>query len=181
MDDATLPESFVRKLEALEARLGEEEFTILVWGSGRSSPVDYEKRLRVRDHLRERFGDGRVFLSEDPALQPYVERLGLGTAEALQARAVDAVVILDTSIGAHTELTKYGSLLLGKTIVFASDAVKASGGFASVAFDVLKTEYYTDEEYRECHEIRRRANDFCQGLRMMRAQPDRLARVLGTI
>ena len=130
------------------------------------------KRCAIRDHLADanRFGPQAVFMSEDEAFRGMVEQHGLEVAEALQVKAVDAVVVLDTSIGPHTEISKYGDIMMGKTIVFVPEEHKNSPGYAAVAFNALKVEGYTSEQYASCTEIRRKANNYCQALRLMKAK-----------
>ena len=100
MNIPSLPEGLRKRIEDLEGSLRDEDFHILVWGSGESAEQDYEKRKRIFNYLAEpeRFGPNNVFMSEDIAFRPLVERYEHGVAEALQAGAVDAVVALDTSI-----------------------------------------------------------------------------------
>lgn len=151
----------------------------MVWGSGPSSP-DHAKRLQIRDHLAKRFGAEKVFLSEDPEFEALTEKYGLATAEAIQAGSIDALIVLDTSIGPHSELLLYGDIILSKAIVFVEESRKESQGFARVAYDALKTEAYTAEEYRSCENIRRKANDFAQAMRLRKARRKELGGLFGS-
>ncbi len=62
--------------------------------------------------------------------------------------------------------------MMGKTIVFAPEEHKNSPGYAAVAFNALKVEGYTPEQYEDCTEIRRKGNAYCQALRFMKAKSE---------
>lgn len=181
MNIPSLPEGLRKRIEDLEGSLRDEDFHILVWGSGESAEQDYEKRKRIFNYLAEpeRFGPNNVFMSEDIAFRPLVERYEHGVAEALQAGAVDAVVALDTSIGPHTEIALYADILVGKTLVFVPHEHKESEGFARTAFVTLKAEGYTPEQYESCNDICRMANEFAQGLRLRKAKHGTLSNIFG--
>ena len=177
MANPTLPQGLEARIEAIGNRLKQEEFYVLVWGSGEGNQAAYEKRTLIRDHLAASFGDENVRLSEDSAFQGYVQEYGEFAAEAMEAQAVDAVVIFDTSVGPHTELTKFEDILRGKSIVFVPHAHKESRSFAATAYDVLKVEGYTEEEFQSCNSIRRKANNFAQALRMKKFERQRFQQV----
>lgn len=164
---AKIPPELKKAIDAHRAELASVPFTILVWGSGKRSPEDYEKRVKIRDHLRQRFGVNAVFFSENKGFQDLVEEYGsLEVAEEIQARSVNAIIVLDTSIGPHSEIFSYRAVLRRKGLVFAREGHVSSGGFPGVVFEALKVEEYTAVEYQDCSTIRRKANKFCQALRL---------------
>lgn len=180
MDPPDLPLGLIKRLEQHEQLLARQDFYVLVWGPGESYAGDYAKRRVIQDYLASLFGQDNVFMSEDKRFQPWVERHGLATAEAIQAGSVDGLVVLDTSIGVHSELHQYGDIILGRAIVFIKHENKFSEGFARVAQDTLKVEGYTDEEYASCETIRRKARDFLSGLRLKKARLKSLQGLFGT-
>jgi hypothetical protein len=119
-------------------------------------------------------------MSEDERFRPLTERHGLRTAEAIQAGSIDGVVVLDTSIGPHSELHQYGDIILGKAIVFVRQEHKDSEGFARIAQDTLKVEGYSPDEYASCETIRRKARDFLSGLRLKKTRLKPLQGLFGT-
>ena len=180
MDLPDLPAILLERLNQHEQLLNREAFYVLIWGSGESLPRDYGKRLKIRDYLASLFGSDKVFMSEDERFQPLVERHGLAVAEAMQAGSLDGIVILDTSIGPHSELLKYGDIIHGKAIVFAERKDKDMEGFGDIAFHTAKVERYTSEEYESCETIRRKARDFLSGLRFIKARQKDLQGLFGT-
>jgi len=60
-----------------------------------------------------------------------------------------------------------------KAIVFVAQE-HAQDGFASVAFDTLKVEFYTPTQYEDCMELRRNANRLVQALRFRKAFDSKL-------
>jgi hypothetical protein len=170
MDPPDLPPALVKRIQEHEQLLADQDFYVLVWGSGESHSEDYAKRVAIRDDLASLFGQDNVFMSEDERFQPLVEKHGLRTAEAIQAGSIDGVVVLDTSIGPHSELHQYGDIILGKSIVFLKQQHKDTEGFSRIAHDTLKVEGYTDEEYASCETIRRKAKDFLSGLRLKKTR-----------
>jgi hypothetical protein len=68
-------------------------------------------------------------------------------------------------------------MLGDKAIVFVARA-RAQDGFASVAFDALKVEFYTPTQYEGCMELRRKANRFVQALRFRKAFDSKLRKRL---
>lgn len=155
-----LPPLLRERLDRLESILNAEPFFVLIWGSGVGNPEDFEKRVKIRGHLTSCLGPNRVFMSEDPEFRNLVAKHGERLAELLEVGAVDSVVVLDTSPGPHTEVILYENSLIGKTIVFVKQEYKDSPGFAAIAYEKLKVEGFTKEEYTECETIRRRAHKF---------------------
>jgi hypothetical protein len=180
MDPPGLARGLVKKIEQHEQLLANQDFFVLVWGSGESRPEDHAKRLTIRDDLAALFGQENVFISEDERFRPLVERHGLATAEAIQAGSVDGIVVLDTSIGPHGELHRYGDIILGKAIVFVKHEYKESEGFSRVAYNTLNVEGYTADEYTSCETIRRKARDFLSGLRLRKTLLKSLQGLFGT-
>jgi hypothetical protein len=169
-DNQYLPEGLQKRIEKFKQELEKLDFYVLVWGSGKADPANYEKRLQIVEHLAQRLGPKRVFMSEDPCFQSLVNAYGLRGAEVLQAQGVDAIVVLDTSIGPHTEITAYEAILREKGIVFTKDAHKNSDGFAATSYAALKVEAYSDEQFRDCNYIRMQANNFVQAKLFERAR-----------
>ena len=178
MDPPGLPSPLLKRFKKHEDFLGKQDFYILVWGSGTSSP-HYAKRIAVRDHLVDQFGSEKVFMSEDVRFSSMVEQHGLATAEAIQAGSVDGIVVLDTSIGPHSELLNYRDIIAGKVIVFVANEHKEARSFAGVAYDTLKVEGYTPDEYASCETIRRKVTEFLSGLRFRKACRKPLKGVFG--
>jgi hypothetical protein len=71
---------------------------------------------------------------------------------------------------------KHAEMLGDKAIVFVAQE-HAQDGFASVAFDTLKVEFYTATQYEDCMELRRKANRFVQALRFRKAFDSKLRSV----
>ena len=118
-------------------------------------------------------------MSEDQKFNDISREFGPGIAEAIQAGAIDAVVALNTSIGTHTEIVRYEHIIANKAVVFVPYEHKESEGFAAVAYDVLKTESFTDEEYETCEAICKKARNFTQGLRFKKANLGKLRKIWG--
>ena len=158
-----------RRLRLLSSNVEKIDFHVLLWGPGPSHPAGYEKRLRIRAHLSELLGPDRVLMSEDQDLQFLVDEHGLRTAEAIQLAAVDAVIVLDSSHGPHTEVATFESELRGKSKVFVPDDLASDRGFASEVLKTLNVFAYSEDEFASCHRIRQTAEDFVRGLRFLKA------------
>lgn len=172
-----LPESFLTRLQEIKEGLKAQPFFILLWGPGEGEGL--EKRQRIREFLANHFGQDSVFMSEDEEFQDMRDEFGLRVAEAIQAAAIDAVVVLNTSIGSHTEIVTYEYIIARKALVFVSHEHRDSDSFAAIAYDFLRTEGYTEEEYKSCENICRKANLFAQTLRFKKAERDTMRKVFG--
>jgi hypothetical protein len=179
MDPPELPPALAKRIQQHEQLLADQDFYVLVWGSGESHSEDHAKRIAIYDYLASLFGADKVFMSEDERFRPLVERHGLRTAEAIQAGSIDGVVVLDTSIEPHSELHQYGDIILGKSIVFLKQEHKDAEGFSRVAQDALKVEGHTAEEYASCETIRRKSRDFLSGLQLKKTRLKPLQRLFG--
>lgn len=167
----SLPDGLKDRLNEVINALNEQNFYVLVWGSGKKNTKNYKKRMQIKKHLEKVLGKNQVYLSEDKKFRDLVTAYGLGGAEELEVRGFDAIVVLDTSIGPHCEITKYEEILRGKGIVFVTKNLLKSGGFASVPYCTLKVEGYSDSEFEDCKRIRKEANSFVQGIRFAKARP----------
>jgi len=166
MVENLLPEPFKSKIDAERQKFKDTPFSVLVWGPGESRGKGYSKRKKIRDHLASKLGEENVIFSEDAALQEDVEQFGSLVAEYFQVKAACAVVTLDYSaIGVHTEISVYTNWLLGKSLVFVPLRYRGSEGFAGTVYDTLKVEWFNEEEFEDCHYIRRTALRFVQGLK----------------
>jgi hypothetical protein len=83
MDPPDLPPALVKRIQQHEQLLADQDFYVLVWGSGEAHFEDHAKRLAIRDYLASLFGPDKVFMSEDERFRPLVEKHGLRTAEAI--------------------------------------------------------------------------------------------------
>jgi len=92
-----------------------QPITILVWGPGDpgdgASPEKikaYQKRLKIKTHLRERFPSAGVFFSEDKEMQE-LALTGQSQLEkqAVQARIAHLVLMLDISRGVDLEVDHF--------------------------------------------------------------------------
>ena len=172
---ASLPEKLRKRIEKKQAVLKKEPFFVLVWGSGKSGGTAYKKRRAIKDHLADCLGPERVFMSEDKEFRELVARHGTLAAEGIELAAVDAVVVFDTSIGPHTELALYNGHFDGKEIVFVPAKYRNSKGMAAEVLKCLKVEYYTPTQFKDCHTIRTRANDFVHG-KLFQKTRDKIAK-----
>ena len=88
---------------------------VLVWGPGDPgprAPADkkkaYQKRLQIRQELRNRFGRAEVYFSEDREMIKLAKGVrGQLRREALQAMSSDLVVMLDLGRGVALELDHF--------------------------------------------------------------------------
>jgi len=165
-------DTYLRRLKEFFDELEAVEFCILVWGSGKENEEHFNKRRTIYNHLAEKFSC--VIMSEDEAFQEDVETYGLEAAEAAQAKKADAIVVLDTSIGPHTEIAMFAGIMRedNKTIVFAAEEFTNSTGFAATPFKLLKVESYMPEEYEDCTQIRKAATEHCINLRWEKAKKE---------
>lgn len=174
MSEGNLPDKYQERIDELMEDLESTEFYVLVWGSGEENDSDYEKRVEICRHLEERLDPEYVWMSEDEEFDEMTDKFGDMASEAMQAAAAHAVIVLDTSMGPHTEIAIYDEIIQGKTLVFIEEEHAQTEAFAGRAMDALKTVPFTEEEYDDCRMIRRTANDFVQALRFQERKLDGL-------
>ena len=166
-------------LAAAESKLADfGDFLVLVWGGGRRDSEGYQKRIKVRDHLRIAIGrDSAAELPEeindDPSERLLVERLGIIETQRVQLRHCDAVVTIVSSEGPYAEAIQFREHLALMGIAFVesnyAERLEASA-FVRDAFAPLKVVVVTQEQLRECHLIRGEAAKFVLGLRQAKLE-----------
>lgn len=141
-----------------------QPITILVWGPGDpgdGAPLEkvkaYQKRLKIKNHLRKRFPSAAVFFSEDKEMK----KLALTGQSQLEAQAVQAniaqlVLMLDLTRGVHLELDyfipKY-PWFREKAYVLLPEKYVSASGLAGNVLDMLESNHiigFSDTEFDSC-------------------------------
>lgn len=144
---------------------------ILVWGPGNPGPGasdekrrNYEKRVQIRDVLRNEFHRAKIFFSEDPEMIEIAENISPQLRkEALQAKVANLVLMLDMSRGADLELDYFVPTypwFRDKVHVFLPEKSVPPKGFVKQVFDHLRedqVEGFTDQEFEECSVAKQKA------------------------
>ena len=146
---------FKPRYDALQQAVRQTPLVILVWGPGASAADLYQKRLQIRDKLRE-LGHAAMF-SEDLAgsTSDHFSQKGI---EFLQAQAADLIVVMQTSYGSVAEVHDFASyrIINFKMLIFIDE--RAQDGYSyRGALTELKTLYGNVETFKypdditQCH------------------------------
>ena len=157
-----MPSEFFHEAERLMRDLSRQPLKILVWGPGEPAEDTtdrrgYEKRVQIRDAIRDKFPSSEVYFSEDPEMQDISSAFkGQLDREVMQAWVADFVIVLDMSRGSDLELDHFiptYSWFRKKVHVFLPEEYVNSGGLADEVFNELnpdRLEGFTREEFEEC-------------------------------
>jgi hypothetical protein len=144
-----------RRSEHWEDQVLRISLNILVWGPGKGGGALYEKRLQIRDVLRQQGHDARF--SEDVRRKSKLGKLSLRHEELLQALAADLIVTLYCSPGSIAEVHDFARLdVLGrKMLIFADEDTREGYGGQGLLRELLEdsknVEYYTPDDITQCH------------------------------
>lgn len=146
---------FKPRYDALQQAVRQTPLVILVWGPGASAGDLYQKRLQIRDRLRE-LGHAAVFSEELEGGAPAgASQKGI---EFLQAQAADLIVVMQTSYGSVAEVHDFASFRVVnfKMLIFVDE--RAQDGYSyRGALTELKTLYGNVETFKypdditQCH------------------------------
>ena len=161
-----------QKLTPYFDELHKTQVFVLCWGPGKYAPSElYDKRIELRDDLRNSNPNNKVITSEE--IKDIDKRFAVLTdidAEELQVREADLVLALLTSqekiSGTFTELALYRNVpdFCNKTILLLPKLSQKEAkklGFSAEVFDNFNTKnilYYTHDEFVTCEAMR----DFCR-------------------
>jgi hypothetical protein len=124
-------QDFLARYGARVREVEQMPLIVLVWGPGEKGGDLYEKRLQIRDFLRQ-CGDAAVFSEEiDAACAPL--NLSSRAREFLQAKEADFIIVLYGSPGAVAETHDLGPFLeeLGRKILIFIDGQHVHGYMAT--------------------------------------------------
>jgi len=150
-----------RRIDAFRNFVHQMQIRVLVWGpgpppSGSSSP-GYNKRLQIRNEIIKNFPRANVYFSEDPEMMAITQHLtDQLLREALQAKAVDVVIILGMTRGAQVEIDHFLETypwFPGKAYVFLPEKYANSVGLGIGVLRRLPQGHvitYTQEEFDRC-------------------------------
>lgn len=161
-----MPRYEVYKEEAKRIRENamHEPIVILVWGPGdpgENAPSDkckaYEKRLKMKTHLKQKFPRAEVFFSEDKKMKELTQTgQSQLQAEAMQAKIANLILMLDLGRGVDLELDyfvpKY-PWFRDKVYVFLPIQYVSTKGLVAEVFDKLESNHiigFSEQEFKSC-------------------------------
>lgn len=143
----------------VERRLESVEMNVLVWGSGKGSQRDYQKREKIRQALKLFFRYGDIRFSEDPEIKdivPGANDLSIPQQELWHLHACDVCVVLDTSKGSGEEIAHFtGSSAAHKLLIFTHEKYKEASSFPASLRENQNQLFYSSEEYDSCSMVER--------------------------
>lgn len=154
-------ESLRKKFERiLENARNRHVPTIVLWGPGGHHSTGFQKRLRIKDNIRQESPKASVILPEDPEIQS-LTRIFVGDPdlqEILQALAADLIFALDTAPGVGQEIARYSRIesICNKLIVISRDSNR--NGYSGILRKKLNIEFFSEEELRLCD----KASQYCR-------------------
>ncbi len=145
-----------------------EPIIILVWGPGEpsehASPEKckaYEKRLKMKTHLKDEFPRAEVFFSED------VEMKGLAQkgqsqlqAQAMQAKIANLILMLDLGRGVDLELDHFVPKypwFRDKVYVFLPMQYVSTKGLVAEVLDKLESNHvigFSEQDFESCNLVK---------------------------
>jgi len=139
-----------------------EPINILVWGPGKPSGSAhpdkhkaYQKRLKIKSHLKEIFQRAEVFFSEDLIDQTLTGQ-GILQAQAIHAKIAHLILVLDLGRGVDLELDHFIPTypwFREKVYVFLPDRYVPPKGLVEEVFNKLETNRiigFNEQEFNEC-------------------------------
>ncbi len=134
--------------------------TIVLWGPGGHNSSGFQKRLRIKNSIRQESPKATVILPDDPQIQS-VTKLFVrdpDLQEILQALIADLVFALDTAAGVGEEIARYSQIenVFSKLIVISRDSNRR--GYLGIIRKGLNIEFFSEEELELCD----RASQFCR-------------------
>lgn len=141
-----------------------EPIKVLVWGPGDPGPTAspeskkaYQKRIQIKEVIKEEFPRAEVFFSEDSEMLEISKGLkGHLRKEAFQAKIADLILMLDVSRGADLELDHFVPTypwFREKVYVFLPERHVPPQGLVKEVFDYLRPdqiEGFTDSDFQHC-------------------------------
>lgn len=154
--------SLRRKFESLlESARNLHKPTIVLWGPGTGDPAGFQKRLRIKENIRQECPKAFVFLPEEPEIRSVTGKFisDPDLQEVLQALVVDLVFALDTAPGVGQEVARYSAIesISKKLIVISLDSNR--GGYPGIIRKKLNAvEFFSEEDLRVCD----KASQYCR-------------------
>jgi hypothetical protein len=148
-------QTFKPRLAAMQQQIAQTPLMILVWGPGPSKPDLYNKRVQIRNALREQ--GMAAFFSEDLMETKPADESQKGI-EFLQATAADLVVVMAVSYGSIGEVHDFSDyqVINAKMLIFIDDAAADWYSYQG-ALTELKTLYnnvykfHSPDDITSCH------------------------------
>jgi len=151
--------TFENKFQDIKEQLDGIRLNVLVWGPGDSGGPSYEKRMKIREKLRDSFRNADIRFSEEldlGKLFPSPKDLLAHEQELYHLAACDACIVLDASKGAGEEIAHFSSSKYAyKLCILTHEKYKDSSSFPTSVRKHLHQIFYTDEEYNACSLIDR--------------------------
>jgi len=139
----------------LRAALAHAEPKIIIWGPGQHH-VDYEKRRRIKEAIRNEVPYGEVNFPEDPEMDDadsgIIRDGDLDAAELLQAVAADIVIALDASKSVAEEIARYSTNPKIAAKLFVVAPAERRPSYHDAILEKLMVYFVSDEEWVTCHE-----------------------------
>jgi len=150
-----------RKIDAYRRFIRQMEIRVLVWGPGPPSAGShspgYNKRLQIKAEILNSFPLSLVYFSEDQEMRDIAQHLTEQLLkEALQAKAVDMIIILDMSRGAEVEIDHFIETydwFPSKAYVFLPDRYINTANLAGDVLGKLAEGHlvgFTQDEFKRC-------------------------------
>ncbi|MEX0597545.1 MAG: hypothetical protein WD512_13720 [Candidatus Paceibacterota bacterium] len=160
-------------------RYHKENLKLLIWGPGKpekgSSNKFYDKRVQMKEILREKFPFAEVYFSEDQEMRDLSKDIiGELNKEAYQAKIADAIIILLVSRGSNLELDyfvpKY-DWFPKKTYILIEEKYHETKGLVKDVLERLKPDQiipFTEKELDECKVAKGHTLRFAKTIACMR-------------
>lgn len=164
-------EVYTERANRIRENARHEPIVMLVWGPGnpgKNALPDklkaYEKRLKIKKHLRKMFPRAEVFFSEDKEMkEPAQTGQSQLQAEAMQAKNADLILMLDLGRGVDLELDhfipKY-PWFRDKVYVFLPIQYVSTKGLVAEVFDKLESHHiigFSEQEFETCKLVTEKA------------------------
>ncbi len=154
------------------------KITVLVWGPGKHHERWYKKRVKIVNDLKKMPGRNDVKTSEDLiATIPELATMPEHEAEEIQAKLADVIISLfvnDNKVdGAPSEVLLFGNRddLQAKIRVLKPEDWDVRGFKNKTAAQIQpQPQYidYTEDEFRDCHRIRRQCRQWVEAVRALK-------------
>jgi hypothetical protein len=146
-----MKQTFEDEFERLKHMVVWTPLKVLVWGPGPAATRVHEKRVRIRDLIRDTFPNADVRFSED--LPAIVDDgvLSQRDQELWHLAACDLCVVLDVSEGPSSEIATYCDTRDAyKLFILTPDRYRDSNSFPADLRKHKVQAFFSDQEFDEC-------------------------------
>jgi hypothetical protein len=148
--------TIAERMAALRVKARRQALVVLVWGPGaKSANKEYwEKRIQIRERLKEAYKNAEVEFSESDVLRDHTRDLNdLLVEELAHAAIADCIIVLDVSRGSHVEVDRFTARpeIAAKITLLLPERYVGGTGLVSSVHKGVNVKGFSDAQLKDCH------------------------------